>query len=531
VKDYIIEVSNTAGDVYENAACGTTSVNGEITCTVVGIPNGVAYTARVAAITSAGVGLFSDAAGPLTPAKQTQGVTNLAAVASGSSLVVSYDAPLVTDSAVTGYRIYIAPVGGSFSNSTPINTTNLSETIPVSSITSASVNSASVRSASVNGPTVRLASLRIASVPSSTPSPSASSSGSGGGYQVKVVTITQSGDAIDPNDYVTEGLHIGLTTPSSPRSLSTSLVNGTTSKSVFIAWSTPISDGGSAISGYNVIVDGVTVCAATSSLSCEIPNATDGKNYQISVVAINSLGSSSSASAVHAMPALPVSSGGGAAPAPTVAPTPAPTTPPTPRPTTPPAPRPTQQPTQAPTSAPTAAPTPVPSAAPTPLTPIAPVEPAPGVSVAPQPTEVPNPVDALSPTVEIPQINPGEPVANPAIGATGDDNAPPQEFSPLSSPEGVAAATATATQAVTMISAVAGAVAAAAGAAAAAAAAGAAAGAASASASAASAGSAAGGAVHHQMPDASQMTLAVAMAKAATPMAATTQKSTSFKTT
>jgi hypothetical protein len=38
-------------------------------------------------------------------------------------------------------------------------------------------------------------------------------------------------------------------------------------------------------------------------------------------------------------------------------------------------------------------------------------------------------------------------------------------------------------------------------------------------------------AVHHQMPDASQMTLAVAMAKAATPMAATTQKSTSFKTT
>jgi hypothetical protein len=127
------------------------------------------------------------------------------------------------------------------------------------------------------------------------------------------------------------------------------------------------------------------------------------------------------------------------------------------------------------------------------LTPIAPVEPAPGVPVAPQPTEVTNPISALSPTITIPEINPGAPVANPAIGATGDDNAAPQEFSPLSSPAGVIAATETATQAVTMISAVAGAVAAAAGAAAAAAAAGAAAAGASAAAS-ASASAAAGGA-------------------------------------
>lgn len=467
VSDYILEVTNRNGDVYENAACGTAAVNGEITCTVVGIPIGIAYNARVAAITEAGVGLMSDSAGPLTPARQTQGVTNLAAVSSGSSLVVSYDAPLVTDSVVTGYQIYVAPVGGTF-GSTPITTQNLTATIPVSSISSASVSSASTNSASARTATMRAASMRIASVPSS--SPSASSSTASSGYQVKVVTITQSAEALDPNDYVTSGLHIGTTVPSAPRAITTALVAGSVSKSVFISWSTPISDGGVGISGYDVIVDGVTVCSATSSLTCELTNATDGKNYQVSVVAkyLNSQGvlaSGGTVTTVHAMPALPVSSGGGAAPTPTIAPTPAPTqtTRPTPRPTqttrptTPPAP--TQAPTVAPTSAPTAAPTAAPTSAPT-------------AAPTSEPSAGPEP---LSPTVTIPEINPGEPVANPAIGATGDDSAPPAPFDPTGSPEAISAAVETTTNVVALAGALA-ATAAAAGAAAAAAAAGAAAG-------------------------------------------------------
>jgi hypothetical protein len=65
-------------------------------------------------------------------------------------------------------------------------------------------------------------------------------------------------------------------------------------------------------------------------------------------------------------------------------------------------------------------------------------------------------------------LAPGAPVPNPAIGATGDDSAPPVPFDPLASPEGVAALTSTLGE----IGAVAGAVAAAAAAAAGAAAAG-----------------------------------------------------------
>lgn len=47
---------------------------------------------------------------------------------------------------------------------------------------------------------------------------------------------------------------------------------------------------------------------------------------------------------------------------------------------------------------------------------------------------------------DLPEINPGEPVANPAIGATGDDNAEPQPFDVMQSPESVTAFTAATAQ-------------------------------------------------------------------------------------
>ncbi|MFM8927293.1 MAG: hypothetical protein ACKOFA_03730, partial [Rhodoluna sp.] len=72
----------------------------------------------------------------------------------------------------------------------------------------------------------------------------------------------------------------------------------------------------------------------------------------------------------------------------------------------------------------------------------------------------------------LPTINIGEPVANPAIGATGDDLAPPEPFDPLGSPESVAHVVKTTATTVAVVSAVAAAASAAAGAAAGAASAG-----------------------------------------------------------
>ncbi|MFM5905426.1 MAG: BspA family leucine-rich repeat surface protein [Micrococcales bacterium] len=59
--------------------------------------------------------------------------------------------------------------------------------------------------------------------------------------------------------------------------------------------------------------------------------------------------------------------------------------------------------------------------------------------------------------VNLPELQPGQPIANPAIGATGDDNAPPQTFSALGSPESIAAATKTVAAAVSIAVAAAGA--------------------------------------------------------------------------
>mgnify|MGYP000149046035 CR=1 FL=1 len=112
----------------------------------------------------------------------------------------------------------------------------------------------------------------------------------------------------------------------------------------------------------------------------------------------------------------------------------------------------------------------------------------------PEPESRPQPINPAlqalnSVGIVIPDIQPGAPVADPSIGATGDDNAPPQGFDPLASSEGIKSVTKTVAAAVSIAVAAAGAAGAAAGAA------GAAAGAAGAAGSAA-AGSGLEGATH-----------------------------------
>jgi hypothetical protein len=91
-----------------------------------------------------------------------------------------------------------------------------------------------------------------------------------------------------------------------------------------------------------------------------------------------------------------------------------------------------------------------------PLTPVNPETPISPPIAGPEPTPGPEP--------EAPAA-PGEPVANPAIGASGDDSAPPAEFDPQGSPEAIAAAVDTAVNAAALAAAMAAAAAAAAAAA------------------------------------------------------------------
>jgi hypothetical protein len=63
---YRLEVSDQNNNVYLNSSCPITA---PLTCTVIGIPNDMPYSARIAAITSAGIGQFSNTSGMLTPSQ------------------------------------------------------------------------------------------------------------------------------------------------------------------------------------------------------------------------------------------------------------------------------------------------------------------------------------------------------------------------------------------------------------------------------------------------------------------------------
>lgn len=122
---------------------------------------------------------------------------------------------------------------------------------------------------------------------------------------------------------------------------------------------------------------------------------------------------------------------------------------------------PVTRPTATPSPTPTTTPAPVAAVEPEPATPATPAEPA--VPAAPEVPPVPSLGEAIANLFAPPSINldVAGAVANPALGATGDDSAPPAPFSAMSSPEGVAAVSAQAALAAAMAAAVGGAAAAA----------------------------------------------------------------------
>ena len=89
------------------------------------------------------------------------------------------------------------------------------------------------------------------------------------------------------------------TVPDAPTGLTAISGNGT----VILTWSVPISDGGAAITGYNVYENGGTTTVATvASTSTTINGLTNGMPYKFTVVAVNSIGTSTASSSVTSTP-------------------------------------------------------------------------------------------------------------------------------------------------------------------------------------------------------------------------------------
>jgi hypothetical protein len=72
------------------------------------------------------------------------------------------------------------------------------------------------------------------------------------------------------------------------------------------SWSAPTADGGSPVTGYDVKVNGVVICQATTSLFCEFTGMQPGRTYSVEVVAINAVGFGAAAASSHSVDALPV---------------------------------------------------------------------------------------------------------------------------------------------------------------------------------------------------------------------------------
>src|SRR5439155_16583572 len=89
------------------------------------------------------------------------------------------------------------------------------------------------------------------------------------------------------------------TTPGAPTGLTATRGNG----QVTLNWSAPSSDGGSAITGYNVAASPGGATCATGGLSCTIGGLTNGITYSFTVSATNAVGPGPASAPASAAPA------------------------------------------------------------------------------------------------------------------------------------------------------------------------------------------------------------------------------------
>jgi hypothetical protein len=443
ITGYVLIATDSSGLTYENAACPVLTTT--ITCTIVGIPNNVAYTAVARAISTAGRGAVSNVTMSQTPIDAPMAVTNLSAATSSNNLVLNWTPPVAAaGNGVTGYDVYVAPIGSAFPDTTPYHVSGAAadSTTIQNVLNQTTTQGASVRSTTdVNFQRASATiSFRRASVSSSTPSPSASQDPTPpAGYQVKIVTLSIWGSyATDTNSTI--GFQTNFAVPLSPSQLTLT----PSGSDLMISWSAPTADGGSTLIGYDVAVNGTLICSSTTALFCDFNPMVAGQTYNVQVFALNSVGRSTPSAASHAVPAPP------APPAAPVTPTPTATATPTPTPTV----------------IPTASPTPKPSVKPTPKPSVKPTsKPIAKPSAAPKPTDEPStapvaPVDPGAPGEPGTPVVPGAPVPNPGIGATGDDEDKSVPFDPMGSPESIKAVTETTAKAAAIAAAVAAAAAA-----------------------------------------------------------------------
>jgi hypothetical protein len=259
----LVALDQTQGSSVQvsESGCSPTLTSGEATCTIRGLDNGITYKLKVAAITQAGVGEFSTLTDGMLVATNPSAVQQLRVSEGNGNLTITWTNPDSLGGGVfSAYRIYVKPSSQqAYDQDHYFNVTNYgTHSVTVNRESPADGMGFNGGPALVNG------------------SP----------YDVKIVTVT-SVNTLELTANTTEANKIPRTVPDAPVLAAPVLVG----EDILIAWTVPVSDGGSAVTGYDPQFAGspCPVVAVTDTY-CVTPSPSTPGTYNFSVAALNSAG-------------------------------------------------------------------------------------------------------------------------------------------------------------------------------------------------------------------------------------------------
>lgn len=244
ITGYQLVATHAGGDI-TYTGCQVVAGNDQA-CTIGGLTNGTAYTVKVAAISSAGTGLQSAPSVSRVPATNPAAVTAFTAVPDNTTLKLAWGLPVSLGGGVfDSYRIFIKP-------STDANY----------SATYTTVNSQSIFDYTFTNLI------------------------NGQAYDAMIVTVTTA-NTMSLVSNTAEVRETPRTVPDAPASILIFEVGS----NLVISWTSPVSDGGNAISEYAATISGAPcVLANPTDTTCSITTPTAAGDYPIEVKAKNAAG-------------------------------------------------------------------------------------------------------------------------------------------------------------------------------------------------------------------------------------------------
>ena len=276
--------SNTAPTVTQSNCDAST-----LRCTLVGLLNSASYSVSVAAVNIRGTGPSSEALEVLVPSPSTIAVQSVTGVRETTNLDVSWEDPnTYGDGAFVQYEVSVRERGGVFGSPVTVQSLRVrAQSMSPSTLTNIvlSPTSGVVQSLTTRARTVRFTNLDPTRL-----------------YETKVVTVTSTA-SVESSNNTTSALVMPLALPSAPRRLQ---IEATSPTSVQVSWSSPATDGGTAIQSYSV-TSSIGTCepAAPLARTCSIVGLSSDAAISVSVSAANTIGSSIAATSSYAMPTAP----------------------------------------------------------------------------------------------------------------------------------------------------------------------------------------------------------------------------------